>query len=163
MSQHPGPSDEELLTRLAMIARAVDPPPQSVSDLAKAAFAFRDLDSELATLVNDSAEELSSVRHSVSGTRLLEFASNDLEIDLQFSSVADRRSLIGQLQPPPDTAGTSVTVEASSGQLTPAAVDSQGRFEVSDLPLGTIRLRCRRPGLPIVVTSWITFSDSTEA
>ena len=162
MNREPGPSDEELLARLSMIARAVDPPPQAVSDLAKAAFAFRDLDAELAALVNDSAEELSSVRHSNSDTRLLEFASNDLEIDVQFSSISDRRSLIGQLQPVPDAAGASVVVEAASGELMAATVDPQGRFEVSDLPLGTIRLRCHRPGLPIVVTSWIPFSDSTE-
>lgn len=157
MINNPQPTDEELLSRLRVIARTVDPAPASVSEFARAAFAFRDLDSELATLVADSALEASALRAPTLDTRLVEFATEGLEIDIQISSADRSSTMIGQLRPPAVAAGAAVVIESTSGERTAEVlVDEDARFEVTGVPTGSIRLRCRWPGSPAVVTPWIS-------
>lgn len=155
MNHNAMPDDQELLRRLAAIARKADPVPGLVGDLARAAFAFRDLDAELAALVDDSTNELVPVRGSDLVERLLEFSARGLRIELQLSAVAGRRSMLGQVHAIDALPGLVIVAESSSGVSTaPAAVDARGRFSFDALPDGSIRLRCHRPGGTSVVTPW---------
>lgn len=150
------PDDQELLRRLGPIARKVDPVPDLVADLARAAFSFRNLDAELAALVDDSADVLVPVRGPDLAERLLEFAAAELRIELQLSDVGGHRSMLGQVHEVSDAAGVTVVAESSSGLATaPTPVDAQGRFFLDALPPGSVRLHCRRSGRRPVVTPWL--------
>ena len=61
------PADAELLRRLGAIAESVDPAPELVRELGRAALSFRRPDSELADLVADSAEQPLTVRSGAAG------------------------------------------------------------------------------------------------
>ena len=52
------PADEALLLALNRVAEQVDPVPVLTSELARATFSLRDLDSELAALTHDSVLEI---------------------------------------------------------------------------------------------------------
>lgn len=163
MTDTPSPQDRELLTELGRIARTADPVPPLVADLARAAFGFRDLDAELAVLVDDSAAQLLAVRGPHLDERLLEFASDGLEIALQVSTGDGGPSVIGHLRADPP-APVVVTAESSSGQvLPPATADPQGRFFFPDLPPGSVRLRCTRSGARPVVTPWVALASSSSS
>ena len=156
MNHDAGHDDEELLRRLGAIARKADPVPDLVTDLARAAFSFRTLDAELAALVDDSADELVPVRGPELAERMLEFSARELRIELQLTELAGRRSMLGQVHVSTGARDVEVAVESSSGVTTAAvAVDALGRFSFDDLPEGSVRLRCRRPGSTPVVTPWL--------
>ena len=147
--------DQQLLARLGGIARSIDPVPPLVADLARAAFAFRDFDAELAALVNDSTRELTAVRGPELDERLLEFASTDTDIALQVSSTGRKRSMLGQIRTARTEGDISVVAESTSGDVSrPATVDPHGRFSFDALPSGFLRLRCIRTNTSALLTPW---------
>jgi hypothetical protein len=93
--------DEELLARLRAICAEVDPVPEPVYEAARAAFALRRLDAELAELVRDSLDEPAgavAVRAAgLAEIRMLSFAAGPLVVDLQVSDRADGRHLVLQV------------------------------------------------------------------
>jgi hypothetical protein len=93
--------DEELLERLRAICIEVDPVPEPVYEAARAAFALRRLDAELADLVRDSLDEaVEAVAVRATGLaeiRMLSFAVGDLIIDLQVTDRAEGRHLVLQV------------------------------------------------------------------
>jgi len=156
MNRMTSPEDEDLLVRLGAIARVVDPAPDIVHGLGRAALGLRLLDAELATLVTDSALERTSVRGPDLDTRLLAFELGELTIEVQVSVQHGRWSLIGQVVPEPGNADASIMVESIDGDRIPATtVDALGRFAVADVPQGLVRLRLHRPDSPTVVTTWV--------
>lgn len=151
MSQTPG-THQELLARLARIADDIDPVPELTYELGRAAFELRRLDSELAELVHDSAVEMESmagVRGELSA-RLLSFEAAEICIDLEVAPQGGRRSLLGQV----GGVVAQVRVESADAVI-PVEVDPFGRFQVTDLPAGRMRLRMDAAGATYV-TSWVT-------
>lgn len=145
-------ANEELLARLAGIADEIDPVPGFVYELGRAAFELRRIDAELAELVRDSAvdaDSLVGVRGELT-VRLLAFEAADLDIDLQVTRQAGRRSLLGQVV----GVVRQVRVETAAG-VAPAEVGPHGRFQVQDLPAGRMRLQVDAAEATYV-TSWVS-------
>jgi hypothetical protein len=152
--------DERLLAALADAVRAARAVPSDFVEAGKAAYSWRTIDAELATLTYDSAAELTTpgrglvqpgTRAEPAVLRALTFASPRLEIELQIG--AD--SLLGQVVPP--TAGR-VEVQLASDTVAVAAVaiDQVGWFEVRPAPTGPFRLRVSTADEPDVLTGWVT-------
>jgi hypothetical protein len=92
--------DEELLARLRAICAEVDPVPEPVYEAARAAFALRRLDAELAELVRDSLDESAAVTvraAALAEIRMLSFAAGPLTVDLQVTDRAEGRHLVIQV------------------------------------------------------------------
>jgi len=103
---------------------------------ATAALAASDLDVELMELV-DRATELAGARGSSSYT--LRFVHGDTDLLLRVAVDGERSRVDGWVVPP-----EPMTVRALPGEdPTPhaAVVTETGRFELTDLPLGLLRLR----------------------
>mgnify|MGYP000896919268 FL=1 len=115
-----------------------DPPPDHLvaAMQATAALAASDLDVELMELV-DRATELAGARGSSSYT--LRFVHGDTDLLLRVAVDGERSRVDGWVVPP-----EPMTVRALPGEdPTPhaAVVTETGRFELTDLPLGLLRLR----------------------
>jgi hypothetical protein len=122
---------EDLSAELRALLAAADPVPDAAMAAARAAIGWRDVDSELAALVSDTAadQELAHVRGGP--PRILLFRAGDLTVDLEVS--ADRGQagqetvrLLGQLDPP---GAAAVIVQSAAGSVH-ATADDQGRFSV---------------------------------
>lgn len=140
-----------LWTELRTVYDAVDPVPPEVLDVAYAALAFQTLDADLARLASDSAEQLAGVRSADGPGRLVTFESDTLTIEVQVSATGDDRHLVGQLVPP---APAEVTIQSPDSAIEVSA-DDLGRFSVSHVAAGPVRLTCRRPDQQPTVTSWL--------
>jgi hypothetical protein len=149
---HDGP-DDELEEELRQLAARLEPVPPELLRGAVGAFAWRDIDAELAELVFDSlldAEEASLVRGSPD-RRLVSFASGGLTIDVEVTSAGDTRTVLGQIAPPHRGAvdirrrQETVTVEA----------DELGRFQAGPLAPGPLSIRLRPAVGSPVVTDWL--------
>lgn len=149
--------DEELLARLRRLAAELDPPPDHVLAAARSAILTRDLDSELAALVADSAADQSAyepVRSSATETdmRLLTFVAGDVHVDLEVTEHGDRVDLVGMLS---GASPEGCVIEYASGARHPVEVDSLGRFLAAGLERGVVRARCRSAAGTPVVTAWV--------
>lgn len=146
------PDADGLLTLLGRALDAVDPVPERVLDGARAAFTWRTIDTELAELVFDSAQELTGVR-SEDVDRQVTFAAPGVEIEVMVVDEASRR-LVGQLVPPTET-----TVELVSGdEVTSVETDQLGRFTFDSIEAGPVRLVVLgADGSRLVQTEWILF------
>lgn len=149
-----GPEDEALLQRLRSVVRAVDPPPELVRELGRAAFGLRSLDAELAALVTDSAEEeLVGVRSTATG-RLLVFETADASIEVEVSATADGTLLlVGQVVP--GSGGQTVRLERRDGGSTSGPLGDVGTFRFADVAPGAVRLHVERTGAEPLTTSWV--------
>src|SRR3954452_4546738 len=104
-------NDATTEAELRAIFSQVDPVPQRLDDAARTAFTWRTVDSELADLMRDSAEEeeAGALVRSGGGPRQLSFESPRLGTELEaVSSGPGARRLDGQLRPP---AAMTVTLE----------------------------------------------------
>ena len=143
--------DEQLLAALgeAIKARAAVPP--WFTEAGKNAYAWHNIDAELAQLTYDSrtdADAMAVARSETASIRALTFTSAHLSIELE---VADG-SVLGQVVPP--QAGTLET-RTKSG-MTTSPVDEGGFFAVEPIPTGPFRLRFRTTDGADVMTGWIT-------
>jgi hypothetical protein len=142
--------DDQLLEVLGRALRVADPVPSAVTEFAKAGFAWRDIDAELAELVFDSAtEELVGVR-SESDTREVTFRAPGVEIEVAVLS-EDARRIVGQLVPP-----QAVQIELRYGaERRSATSDDLGRFTFLDVPTGPISLRFVLGEGQTIQTDWL--------
>jgi len=144
-------NDDEIMGRLAQAWQAADDVPADFIAAGKAAFAWRDIDSELAELVYDSAleEELSAVpvRAERAHLRAMTFTSTDLTIEIEITS----ESLLGQVVPMQDG---EVEVITPAGKAQAGPIDDVGGFTIRPLPAGPFRLNCRTAG-GAISTSWL--------
>lgn len=145
-------SDDDQLLSLLKAAREAgrDVPPEIV-DAGKAAFAWRNIDAELAALTYDSylTDAGSVTRAEPAPLRALTFATAQITIELEVT--AD--TLVGQIVP--EEAG-SVTARLDTGQTADADIDEMGYFVFRPIPPGRFRLRCRTQSGADVLTGWIT-------
>ena len=144
--------DEELLAALrhALAERQVVPP--EFVEAAKNAFAWHNIDAELAELTYDSsrdAEPAPSTRAETASIRALTFTSAHLTIELEVT----HDSLLGQIVPAQP--GT-IKVQLRDGAETTVPADGIGRFTIRPMPAGTFRLHCRTEADADALTNWIT-------
>ena len=103
---------------------------------AAAAFAASDLDAEMMELV-EQASELSGARGSASYT--LRFVHGDTDLLLRVAIDGARSRIDGWVVPPEPMTIRALPGEDPAGHA--AVVTDSGRFELTDLPLGLLRLR----------------------
>jgi len=150
----PDPNDE-LLDDLRNIFRRTDPVPPEVTEFAQTALGWRRLDADLAELLADSALETNAALARGGEGRWLTFRADDLTIDVEIQTDGEARTLLGQLAPPPPAA--TVEVQSTDGNVVASAEsDELGRFRLSLVAGGHLRLRVLREGAAPVETSWFT-------
>ena len=142
--------DEQLLVALGEAMRARQAVPESFVDLGKSAYAWHNIDAELAQLTYDSSREpVAGLRSEAASIRALTFTSAHISLELEVTE----GSLLGQIIPP--RAGTLET-QTRAGTTTSTPVDEIGCFAVEPIPASPFRLRCRTADGTDVVTGWIT-------
>jgi len=152
----PGWGDEELLDALrqAFAARRAVPP--EFVQAGQNAFAWHNIDADLAQLTYDSTdrtEELVATRaQEEAAIRVLTFtcAQAGLQIELEVQEDA----LAGQILPMQSAA---IELQTKTGTQQPISADEVGCFWISPIPSEDFRLRCRPvAGNSEVVTVWIS-------
>jgi len=151
----PGWGDEELLDALrqAFAARRAVPP--EFVQAGQNAFAWHNIDADLAQLTYDSTdrtEELVATRaQEEAAIRVLTFtcAQAGLQIELEVQEDA----LAGQILPMQSAA---IELQTKTGTQQPISADEVGCFWISPIPSEDFRLRCRPvAGNAEVVTVWV--------
>jgi hypothetical protein len=144
--------DEELLAALRQaLAERQSVPPEFV-EAAKSAFAWHNIDAELAELTYDSSrdtEAAASTRAETAFIRALTFTSAHLTIELEVT----HDSLLGQVVPPQPA---TIRVQPGDGTETTVSADEIGCFAIRPIPAGAFRLHCRTAADADALTGWIT-------
>jgi hypothetical protein len=141
-----------LLRDLARAVAVHDPVPPELLASARAAFTRRTLDAELADLVADSRETAGAGLRGATDVRLLTFGAGEQQLAVELLTQGTSRRVVGELTP---GRPARVVVEHAGGSLTEDA-DELGRFLVSGVPAGRIRVRCAPVDGPAIVTPWLT-------
>jgi len=143
-------SDDLLLAELRSAIEQHDPVPAAAAEAARAAFAWRTFDAEVAELLFDSARDdaLAGVRGAGSD-RLLSFEGDELAVELGVTGLGEQRTLTGQIDPP---ARMSVEVRSLAGS-TMLETDGLGRFSFG-IATGPVSLRVLRGEGPPLETPW---------
>ena len=145
-------NDEALLAALQQALRARRAVPPEFVDAGRGAFAWHNVDAELARLTYDSirdTEPVASSRAEAASLRALTFTSARLTIELEVTP----DSLVGQIVP---VQAATIEVQARAGAPVPVAADEIGCFLIHPVPRGPFRLRCQLPAGSDVLTGWIT-------
>jgi hypothetical protein len=146
-----GWDDEELLAALRQALSSRRGVPPEFVEAGKNAFAWHNIDAELAQLTYDSiaAEPAGHTRAESASIRALTFTSARITIELEVTEDA----LVGQVVP-----AQAATIEVQAHEQTDAQIasDEIGCFAVQPIPHGPFRLRCRAAGGIDVLTGWIT-------
>jgi hypothetical protein len=146
-------TDEQLLAALRQAVEARRGVPPEFIRAAKDAFAWHDIDAELAQLTYDSvradAGAVALTRAEDASIRALTFSSPRLSIELEVTA----ESLLGQVIP---IQVTTVEIQVQAGPGTVVSSDEIGCFSIQPVPRGPFRLRCLAPGGIDVRTGWIT-------
>ncbi len=145
--------DEELLAALGEAVKARQAVPEWFVETGKNAYAWHNIDAELAQLTYDSDSDgdrgvAAAVRAEAASIRALTFTSARLSIALEVAS----DSLMGQIIP----AQASTLEVHTTGGVTSSPVDEIGCFSVTPIPASPFRLRCRTEDGADVLTGWIT-------
>jgi hypothetical protein len=140
-------------------AAALERVPDDVVAAARATFTWRTIDAELAALAFDSidAGELVGARGD-SGVRSLSFEYGALAIELEVST-ATRGPVTIQGQVAPGEPATIEVQHADHAAPFSAQLRSNGRFEATGVPAGSIRLMVRfapGDGPAMLLTEWVT-------
>jgi hypothetical protein len=146
---HEGWDDEELLAALREAIRARQAVPSWFIQTATNAYAWHNVDAELAQLTYDSENDMhpAVMRSETASIRALTFTSPHLSLELEVTE----SSLRGQIIPP--RAGT-VETHITAGVST-SPVDEIGYFAVEPIPASPFRLRFRTTDGIDVLTGWI--------
>jgi hypothetical protein len=147
-----GLEDEVLFAALRRAVRNRQAVPPEWVTAAKNAFAWRNIDAELALLTYDSTQAsaaAAATRAESASIRALTFSSPRLTIELEVTE----DSLIGQVVP---AQAAMIEVETRDGAETSAPSDEIGCFSVHPIPAGSFRIRCRTADSADVLTGWIT-------
>jgi hypothetical protein len=144
--------DDELLAALREALRAREAVPPEFVEAAKTAFAWHNIDAELARLTYDSSRDREpepSVRAEAASIRALTFTSEHLTIEVEVT----RDSLLGQIIPA--QAGV-ISVQPREGAETSFPADEIGCFSIRPVPSCPFRLHCRTAAGVDARTGWIT-------
>ena len=147
-----GWDDDRLLAALSEAMKARQAVPSWFIETGKNAFAWHNIDAELAQLTYDSNEdrrEAAVTRAETASIRALTFTSPHLSVELEVTE----NSLLGQVIPP--RAG-ALEIHTRAGEISTTEVDEIGCFAVDPIPESPFRLRCRTADGTDVLTGWIT-------
>jgi len=147
-----GWDDERLLAALSEAMKARHAVPSWFIETGKNAFAWHNIDAELAQLTYDSNEdrrEAAVMRSETASIRALTFTSPHLSVELEVTE----NSLLGQVIPP--RAG-ALEIHTRAGEISTTEVDEIGCFAVDPIPDSPFRLRCHTADGTDVLTGWIT-------
>ena len=145
-----GWDDEEVLAGLRQALREPQAVPPEFVEAGQNAFAWRNIDAELAQLTYDSTRDLAeSMRAETASIRALTFTSTQLTVELEVTS----DSLLGQIIPA--QAGV-IRVQRRTGAETALPADEIGCFSIHPIPPGPFRLHCRTAAGIDALTGWIT-------
>ena len=151
----PGWGDEELLAALrqAFAARRAVPP--EFVRAGQNAFAWHDIDAELAQLTYDSTrlteEAVPTRAQEEAAIRVLTFTSAQAGLQIELEVQED--ALVGQILP---MRSAAIEVQTRTGAQQPISADEVGCFWISPIPGEDFRLRCRPvAGGAEVVTAWV--------
>jgi hypothetical protein len=144
--------DEELMAALKEALASRQSVPPEFIEAGRNAFAWHNIDAEIAQLTYDSAghRDIAPVsRSELASIRALTFTSAHLTIDLEVGE----DSLLGQVIPA--RRGT-IEVHTRAGVVTAIPVDELGYFTVRPAPDSPFRLHWQTSDSPDIVTGWIT-------
>ena len=147
-----GRDDEAVLAALRRALRARDAVPPEFVEAAKSAFAWHNIDAELAQLTYDSTRDsahMPSMRAENASIRALTFTSAHLTIELEVG----RDSLLGQIIP---AQAAMIKIQPSAGAEPALPADEIGCFSIQPIPSGPFRLHCRTAAGLEALTGWIT-------
>ncbi|HKN43018.1 MAG TPA: hypothetical protein VJW23_03780 [Propionibacteriaceae bacterium] len=142
--------DDKLLAALRDALSASEAVPAWFVETGKNAYAWHNIDAELAQLTYDSDSDkpmATATRSETATIRALTFTSTNLSMELEVTE----DSLLGQIIPP--RTGT-LEIHTKTGVMT-TTVDEIGCFAVDPKPNNSFRLRCRIPDGTDVLTGWI--------
>jgi hypothetical protein len=145
------PDDEALLAALRQALSARQAVPAEFIAMAKSAFAWHNIDAELARLTYDSVRDSASLvraRAEEASIRALTFTSAHLTIELEVTG----DSVLGQVIP---AQAASIRVQPAGGAETVVRLDEIGCFSISPIPVGSFRLLCRTAAGVEVSTAWL--------
>jgi hypothetical protein len=145
---HEAIGDGELLTILheAFLARKAVPP--EFIQVAQKAYAWHNVDYELAQLTYDSPPPAGTTRAETASIRAMVFCSPHLIIDLEVANGV----IIGQLVP---TCDHPIEIQITTGANRMVTIDTFGCFEISPIPHVPFRLHCQTADGTDVRTGWI--------
>jgi hypothetical protein len=144
-------SDERLLADLGAALRAEREVPERFLEIGREAFAWYDVDAELAALTFDSARGdavPAGTRADTASLRALTFAARQLTVELEVTADA----LVGQVVPPQPG---ELEVRPRQGEARTVPIDDVGWFSIRPRPSGLFRLHLRTAEGD-VLTEWIT-------
>jgi hypothetical protein len=144
--------DEALLAELQQALRARRGVPPAFIEAGKSAFAWHNIDAELAQLTYDSTRDsahVPSMRAEAASIRALTFTSEHLTIELEVTP----DSLVGQVIP---AQPATITVQPRSGAETALQAHEIGFFSIRPIPPAAFRLHCQTDSGLDVLTGWIT-------
>ncbi len=143
--------DEELLAALRQALAERQAVPAEFVAAGKNAFAWHNIDAELAELTYDSSRDADaalSTRAETASIRALTFTSAHLTIELEVT----QDSLLGQIVPPQPA---TIRVQPRAGTETTVSADEIGCFSIRPIPSGAFRLHCRTAADTDALTGWI--------
>jgi hypothetical protein len=143
--------DEGLLAVIKEALQAERAVPPEFAAAGRSAYAWHNIDAELAELTYDSLDPASvaTVRSETASIRALTFTSDHLTIEMEVN--AD--SLLCQLFP---TGEATIELQTRAGIIASIQADEVGCFAIRPIPASPFRLRCRTTDGTNVVTGWIT-------
>jgi hypothetical protein len=147
-----GWDDEALLAALKQALRAGRAVPPEFVEAGQNAFAWHNIDAELAQLTYDSTREsdqVASTRAEAASIRALTFSSAHLTIELEVT----QDSLLGQLVP---AQAATIKIQTRTGAETAFPADEIGFFSIHPVPAVPFRLHCRTADGIDVRTGWIS-------
>ena len=125
---------------------------QAIGSWAKAAFAWRTIDADLAQLSYDSLDDEQTplvTRTEDATVRALTFVAGRLTIELEITAA----SVLGQVVP---AQPGQLLLQIGTDRQETCAIDEIGCFVVEPVPAGPFRLHCRTVDGTEVRTGWIT-------
>jgi hypothetical protein len=144
--------DDVLLAALGEALAAREAVPAWFVEAGKSAYAWHNIDAELAQLTFDSlrdAEVTASTRSESASIRALTFQSARFTIEVEITD----DTLLGQLIPPQ---GGTAEMQTQAGHIGTTSIDDAGCFVIEPKPDSPFRLRVRTEDQADVVTGWLT-------
>jgi hypothetical protein len=144
--------DEQLLAALREALEADEAVPPEFIELGKSAFAWHNIDAELAQLTYDSSHEpqaAMSLRAEAASIRALTFTSAHLTIELEVSE----DSVLGQVIP---AQAGMIEIQGREGTTATIAADEVGCFLIRPIPDSPFRLRFHTADGSDILTGSIT-------
>ena len=148
--------EDDLLAALGEALRSGRSGPAGFIATGKAAFSWRDIDAELATLAYDSASngpeaEPAGARSEPADLRYLTFTSGEISLEIEVTVDA----VLGQFVPPGPGRVEVRTADGARAVVT-AVIDQGGGFTIRPVPRGSFRLYYHPANGGAVLTNWLT-------